>query len=164
MQNFLTARWRRYAVAFVVAAASLGVIGACNPTKPPPPPASPCSGGSGACLSIFPLQWVFHTFSETKTFTVKNNGPDTSQPVRVAIFGGNIDENRLSLEWTLFQDNCSGKSLVNGDSCTVGVESTHIADTLTSQTFLNVSSANSQPDGDRATLIAGCDADLVPCQ
>ena len=164
MQNFLTARWRRYAVAFVVAAASLGVIGACTPTKQPPPPDNPCGISSGACLTLSPVQWVFHTFRETKTFTVKNNGPDTSQPVRVAIFGGNIDENRRNLEWGLFQDNCSGKSLVRGDQCTVGVQSTHIADNLTSQTNLNVSSANSQPDGDAAPLIAGCDADLVPCQ
>ena len=168
MQNFLTAGWRRYAVAVVVAAAGLGVIGACNPTKPPPPPppASPCSGGQGACLSTSPVQWTFHTFRETKTFTVKNDGPDTSQPVRVAIFGGNTSEDRINLEWTLVQTNdfCPGKSLVPGDTCTVGVQSTHIADTLTSQTFLNVSSANSQPDGDVATLIAGCDADLMPCQ
>jgi hypothetical protein len=169
MRNFLTARWRRYAVAFVVVAASLGVIGACNPTKSPlkqPPPDNPCGITSGACLTISPVQWVFHTFRETKTFTVKNNGPDTSQPVRVAIFGGNIDENRRSLEWGLVPTNdfCPGKSLMRGDTCTVVVESTHIADTLTSQTFLNVSSANSQPDGDVATLIAGCDADLMPCQ
>jgi len=168
MRNFLTAGWRRYAVAVVVVAASLGVIAACNPNKkpapPPPPPASPCSGGPGACLSTSPVQWVFHSFGETKIFTVKNDGPDTSQPVRVAIFGGNIDENRRSLEWGLFQDNCSGKSLVRGDNCTVGVESTHIADNTTSQTNLNVSSANSQPEGWEAPLIAGCDADLMPCQ
>jgi hypothetical protein len=164
MRNFLTARWRRYAVAFVVAAASVGIIAACTPTKPPPPPDNPCGITSGACLTISPVQWVFHTFRETKTFTVKNNGPDTSQPVRVAIFGGNIDENRRNLEWGLFQDNCSGKSLVRGDQCTVGVQSTHIADNTTSETNLNVSSANSQPGGDTAQLIAGCDADLVPCQ
>jgi hypothetical protein len=165
MQNFLTAGWRRYAVASVVAVASLGVIGACNPTKPPPPPpASPCSGGPGACLSTSPVQWTFHTFRETKTFTVKNDGPNASGPLRVAIFGGNIDENRLQLEWTLFQDNCSGKSLVLGDSCTVGVQSTHIADNMTSETNLNVSADNSQPGGWAAPLIAGCDADLMPCQ
>jgi hypothetical protein len=168
MQNFLTARRRRYAVAFVVAAASLGVLGACNPTKPtppPPPPASPCSGGPGACLSTSPVQWVFHTFRETKIFTVKNDGPDTSQPLRVAIFGGNISEDRLRLEWTLVQTNdfCPGKSLVPGDTCTVGVQSTHIADNTTSETFLNVSSDNSQPGGWAAPLIAGCDANLMPC-
>jgi hypothetical protein len=166
MRNFLTARWRRYAVAFVVAAASLGAVAACNPNKkpapPPPPPDNLCGITSGACLTIFPLQWVFHSFGETKTFTVKNNGPDTSQPVRVAIFGGNIDETRLSLEWRLFQDNCSGKSLIRGDSCTVGVESTHVADNATSQTNLNVSSANSQPGGDAVPLSAGCDARLEP--
>jgi len=168
MRNFLTATWRRYAVAFVVAAASLGVIGACNPTKtptPPPPPASPCSGGPGACLSTSPVQWTFHTFRETKIFTVKNDGPDTSGALRVAIFGGNIPEDRLSLNFTLFQTNdfCPGKSLVSGGTCTVGVEATHTAENTTFETNLNVSADNSQAGGWAAPLIAGCDANLVPC-
>ena len=115
-------------------------------------------------MSTSPVQWTFHTFGETKIFTVKNDGPDTSGALRVAIFGGNISEDRLNLEWSLFQNNCSGQSLVHGDSCTVGVESTHIADNTTSETFLNVSADNSQPGGWAAPLIAGCDADLVPCQ
>ena len=115
-------------------------------------------------MSTSPVQWTFHTFGETKIFTVKNDGPDTSGALRVAIFGGNISEDRRNLEWGLFQNNCSGQSLVHGDSCTVGVESTHIADNTTSETFFNVSADNSQPGGWAAPLIAGCDADLVPCQ
>ena len=81
-----------------------------------------------------------------------------------SIFGGNISEDRLSLEWGLVQTNdfCPGKSLVPGDTCTVGVESTHIADNTTSETNLNVSSDNSQPGGWAAPLIAGCDARLMP--
>lgn len=158
MRNFLTARWRRYAVAVVVAAASLGVLGACNPTKPPPPP-------NASLLTIAPNTWTFTSFRETKTFTVHNLGPGTSQPLRVAIFGGNTSDQRILLEWTLVptSDFCPGKTLVQGDTCTVGVESTHEADTTTSQTFLNVSSDNSQQGGDAATLIATCKANLVPC-
>jgi len=156
MRNFLTAGWRRYAVAVVVAAASLGVIAACNPTKPTPPP-------NASLLTISPNTWTFTSFRETKTFTVHNLGPGTSQPLRVAIFGGNTSDARIELEWTLFQDNCTGKSLVQGDNCTVGVQSTHEADTTVSQTFLNVSSDNSQQGGDQATLIATCKANLQPC-
>jgi hypothetical protein len=166
MRKFLTASWRQYAIAFVVAAASLGLIAACNPTKPPPPPPNnTCGVTSGACVTTSPVQWVFHTFREQKIFTVKNDGPNTSQPLRVAIFGGNTSEDRQQLEWRLFQTNdfCPGKSLVPGDTCTVGVESTHIADSTTSETNLNVSSDNSQPGGWAAPLIAGCDANLVPC-
>ena len=36
MRKFLKARRRRYGVAIVIVAASLGVLAACNPTKPPP--------------------------------------------------------------------------------------------------------------------------------
>jgi hypothetical protein len=168
MRNFLTARWRRYAVAFVVAAVSLGVLGACNPTKtptkPPPPPDNPCGATSGACLTIFPFQWSFTSFREVKTFTVKNEGPDQSLPLRVAIFGGNIPDNLLPLNFRLFQDNCSGKSLVRGDQCTVGVEATHTAENNTWETDLNVTSDNIQPPGGIAAhLIADCRARLEPC-
>jgi hypothetical protein len=158
MQNFLTARWRRYAVAFVVVAASLGVIGACSPNKKPAPP-------NASLLTIEPSEWTFTSFRETKTFTVHNLGPGTSQPLRVAIFGGNIDENRLSLEWDLVPTNdfCPGKTLVQGDQCTVVVQSTHIADTMTSETFLNASSDNSQQGGTAAHLIATCKANFMPC-
>ncbi len=166
MQNFPTARWRRYAVAVVAAAAaSLGVIAACNPTKPPPPPPdNPCGATSGACLTIFPFQWSFTSFNETKTFTVKNEGPDQSQPLRVALFGGNIPPELLIYNFNIFQDNCSGKSLVRGDQCTIGVQESHTAENNTWETDLNVSSDNSQPPGGiAARLIADCHARLQPC-
>jgi hypothetical protein len=41
MRKFLTSGRRRYALAFVVVGASLGVMGAqCQPSKTPPPPAT----------------------------------------------------------------------------------------------------------------------------
>jgi hypothetical protein len=160
MRNFLKPGWRRYAVAVVVVAASLGVIGACNPTKKPPPPPP-----NASLLTIVPNEWSFTSWGEIKTFTVHNLGPGTSQPLRVAIFGGNISEDRLILEWRFFglNDFCPGKRLVQGDSCTVDVESTHVADNMTSETFLNVSSDNSQQGGVAARLIATCKAAPVPC-
>jgi hypothetical protein len=164
MRKFSTSGWRRYALAFAVVAASLGVIAACNPTKKEPPPDNPCGATSGACLTIFPIQWPFSSFGETKTFTVKNEGPDQSLPVRVAIFGGNIPPELLDLNFNIFQDNCSGKSLVRGDQCTIGVQNTHTAENNTWETDLNVVSDNSQPPGGvAARLISDCRARLQPC-
>src|SRR5690242_11571399 len=80
MRKFLPSGWRRYAIGFVVAGASLGVIGACQPTKSPAPKPV-CFGGSGACLTIAPPSWAFTAPNEVHTFTVKNNGPDQSLPL-----------------------------------------------------------------------------------
>jgi hypothetical protein len=144
MRNFLKARRRRYGLVVVVAA-RLGVIAACNPTKPPPPPNNSCNATSGACVTISPVQWPFSVFNETKTFTVKNEGPAQSAPLRVAIFGGNIPPELLDLNFHIFQDNCSGKSLVLGDQCTIGVQESHTAENNTWETALNVTSDNIQP-------------------
>jgi hypothetical protein len=148
MRKFLTAR-RRYAAAFVVAAASLGIIGACNPTKPPPP-------SEPAILTIAPNEWTFTKFGETKTFTVTNLGPGQSLPLRVGLFGGNVPPTNVF--FTTFQDSCLSKTLVSGDQCTIGVQSAP-AGNATWDTFLVVSSENSQLDpefgrGVRAHLIA----------
>ena len=65
MRKFLKARRRRYGLAIVIVAASLGVLAACNPTKPQPPPNNACGATTGACLTISPLQWPFYIFNET---------------------------------------------------------------------------------------------------
>ena len=144
MRNFLTAGWRRYAVAFVVAAASLGVIGACKPTKPPPS-STPCGAGVAACLTITPDRFTFTSFNQTTTFTVKNLGPDTTEPLHVGV---NSDALFLPV-----QDNCSSKRLVLGDQCTVGVISGHIAG-QPGHGFLTVFSDNSQQFGVSAELFS----------
>jgi hypothetical protein len=142
MRNFLTAGWRRYALAFVVVGASLGVIGACNPTKPPSPPPPTCApGGGGACMAITPDQWTYTAQGEIKIFTVKNNGPDQSQLLFTGVFGGNASPS----EFVTVQDNCRLKTLVLGDSCTIGVQ--HFGDAgAHHDTFLVVGSDNSQID------------------
>jgi hypothetical protein len=143
MRNFLKPGWRRYAVAVVVVAASLGVIGACNPTKKEPPPPKM------ALLTIAPNEWTYTSQGEVKSFTVTNLGPDQSLPLRRGIFGGNanpaefVPANDLS--------NCIGRTLVQGDNCTVvvqhfGVPGAH------HDAFLVVGSDNSQehsPTGNR---------------
>src|SRR5437762_3889752 len=77
MRNFLTARWRGYAVAFVAAAASLGIVGACSSLKPPPPKPS-CAGAGENRTSFLTFQPTLQNFTaggQTFSFTVTNVGP-----------------------------------------------------------------------------------------
>jgi hypothetical protein len=140
MRNFLPSGWRRYAIGLVVVGASLGAISACQPTKTPPAPKAVCFGGPGSCLTIAPPSWTFTSHGEVHTFTVKNySGPDQSQPLFRGIFGGNASPSAF----VPVQDNCSTKTLVVGDSCTVGVQSFANPGT---NAFLVVGSDNSQLD------------------
>ena len=146
MRNFHTASWRRYAVAFVVVAASLGVIAACNPNKKPaPPPTDPCLGATtGACLTITPDRFHFTSRLQTMTFTVKNTGPDTTAALHT--FSGDIFFAIIP-----GQDNCVTKTLVNGDQCTIGIINGHQPGETAHDT-LEVQSENSQPHGVAAEL------------
>jgi hypothetical protein len=92
MRGFLTARWRRYALAFVVVGASFGIMGAqCQPSKPPPPP-----GPTG--LSISPTEQDFGTdsadgqSSNFHFFTVTNHGPGTTGPLDSTTLGGTMGD------------------------------------------------------------------------
>lgn len=145
MGRFLAPGWRRYAVVFVVVGASLGVIGACTPTKPEPPPKAVCLGGPGACMTIAPPSWAFTAHAEVHTFTAKNNGPDQSLPLHTGLFGGNA----TPTSFVIVQDNCVGKTLVVGDSCTVGVQSFA---NVGEDTNLVVGADNSQLDTDLGQL------------
>lgn len=155
MRKLFTAGWRRYALAFVVVGASVGVIGACQPTKPPQPPPPTCApGGGGACMAISPTEWTYTAQGEVKTFTVKNNGPDPSQLLFTAVLGGNASPS----EFVLVQDNCRLKTLVVGDSCTMQVQ--HFGDAgAHHDSYVVAGSDNSQIDqntgqrGDSAHLI-----------
>jgi hypothetical protein len=150
MRKFSTAGWRRYALAFVVVGTSLGAIGACQPTKkePPPPPPTCAPGGGGACLAITPDAWTFTSQGESKTFTVKNNGPDQSLSLHTGILGGNAGPS----EFVKVEDNCVTKALVLGDSCTIKVQ--HFGDAgANHDSFLVVSSDNSQQGGASAHLV-----------
>lgn len=142
MRSFLPSGWRRWTIGIVVVGASLGIIGACNPTKPPPSPQPVCFGGPGSCLTVALPAWTFTTQGEVHTFTVKNNGPDQSELLFSGIFGGNAGPS----EYVIVQDNCVMKRLVNGDSCTIGVQTFGVGNGH--DAFLVVGSDNSQLDPD----------------
>ena len=142
MTKFLLFRRGRYTLAALAVAGAAVAAAACNPTKPTPPPPPTCApGGGGACLAIAPTEWTFTSQGEIKTFTVKNNGPDQSLSLHTGIFGGNASPS----EFVLVQDNCVGKTLVLGDSCTTGVQ--HFGDAgAHHDAFAVVGSDNSQLD------------------
>jgi hypothetical protein len=144
MQKFLTAGWRRYALAFVVVSASLGVVAACSPTKqePPPPPPPP------TLLTIAPSSWTYTAQGEKKVFTVTNLGPNQSSALHTGIFGGNAGPS----EFVISQDNCVRRTPVQGDNCTIEVQ--HFGDVgAHHDTFLNVSSDNTQQGGVQSHLV-----------
>jgi hypothetical protein len=137
MRKFLTSGWRRYALAFVVVGASLGVMGAqCQPTKPPPS-ASPCINGidERACLTIEPTEWTFTSNGESKTFTVTNLGPDQTLPLSVSV---------PSIGFLAQNDTCTNKTLVQGDLCTVDVQATDIDSARGKVGHILVGSGNTQ--------------------
>jgi hypothetical protein len=166
MRNFLTARWRRYAVAFVVAAASVGIIAACTPTKPPPPPSNPCNGGPGACLTIQPDSWTNASPGETKTFTVTNTGPDETQTLDTNLGSQTPGSNYVSV--FSVDRNAStcpiggGSELGPGGSCTivVKVSQTPPGGQVGGTDVVIAHSANAQPD-DPAVGGNGVHADVA---
>jgi hypothetical protein len=115
MRKFLTARSRRYALAFVVVGASLGVFGACQPTKkepPPPTPVDPCNGGSGACLTITPTDAAFQ-LGTIHTFTVTNTGPDRS----LRLHRTALDEQGVGGSGVFLINSGPGANTANPDDC-----------------------------------------------
>jgi hypothetical protein len=109
MRRFLTSGRRRYALLFLIVAGSLVVMGAqCEPTKEVPPTG----------LSIEPATWDFGQLggvSPPKTFTVTNNGPDTSGPLAVELQGGIPG----AFDVPPAGDNCTGAELDPAQTCTV---------------------------------------------
>jgi hypothetical protein len=108
MRKFLTSGRRRYAILLLVGAGSLVLMGnSCAPTKPPPP----------AGLSIDPTAWDFGQGGvfPPKTFTVTNNGSDTSGPLAVELQGGEPAAFNLPPA----DDNCTGVQLGPAETCTV---------------------------------------------
>jgi predicted TIM-barrel enzyme len=79
----------------------------------------PSSGADG--LSISPVTANFgdqaiQGETAATTFTVINNGPNTSGTIGVTVEGTNADN------FSAVPDNCSEKTLDVGDSCTVDVK------------------------------------------
>ena len=128
MRKFLTAGWRRYALAFAVAGASVGVLGACQPTKPPPP--TPCGAGVEACLEITPTDASF-LLGTINTFTVTNLGPGQSHRLHeTALDEAGVGGSGVFLinsgpgANTANPDDCQDfhpNGLVRGDKCTIKV-------------------------------------------
>jgi hypothetical protein len=109
MRKFFTSGRRRYALLLLIGAGSLVVMGAqCQPTKEVPP----------AGLTIDPATWDFGQLggvSPPKTFTVTNNGSDTSGPLAVELQGGNTN----AFQVPIADDNCTGHQLDPAETCTV---------------------------------------------
>jgi hypothetical protein len=109
MRKFLTSGRRRYALLLLIGAGSLVVMGAqCQPTKEVPPTG----------LSIDPATWDFGPLggvSPPKTFTVTNNGSDTSGPLAVELQGGNAN----AFQVPAADDNCTNVQLDPAETCTV---------------------------------------------
>jgi hypothetical protein len=116
MRKFLTSGRRRYALLLFVCAASLVLMGnqCAQPTKPPPPPPTG--------LSIDPTS---HDFGDdvtddgvtlgNQTFTVTNNGPNTSGTLHVTKDLYNPDN------FNIQPNTCEGATVAAGDTCTVKV-------------------------------------------
>jgi HYDIN/CFA65/VesB-like, Ig-like domain len=109
MREHLTVGWRRYALLLLVGAGSLGIMGAqCQPTKEAPPTG----------LSISPTSHDFGDVnfgfeSTPQTFTVTNNGPETSGTLTVALEGGDAGD------FVTKNDDCTGNMIDAGATCTL---------------------------------------------
>jgi hypothetical protein len=112
VRKFLTSGRRRYALLLLLGAGSLVIMGnTCAPTKPPPP----------AGLSIDPTAKVFADtvigqVSTPQTFTVTNDGTETTGPLEVGLGeGGNNDQ------FVIGTENCDLAELDPAEQCTVAV-------------------------------------------
>jgi len=109
MGKFFGSRRLRYVLPLLVVGGAIVVMGAqCQPTKPPAPTG----------LSISPTTKDFMAVptgdsSPSQTFTVTNNGPDKSGTLTVDFETGNTNQFAIS------NDNCSGKQIDAGTTCTV---------------------------------------------
>jgi hypothetical protein len=146
MRKFFTSGRRRYALLLLLGGVgSLAIMGAsCAPTKQPPP--------QPTGLSIEPTSWDFGTSTNTpETFTVTNNGPDTSGTLTVATQGNDHDD------FTISNDTCTNQVLNVDATCTVDVTFVGTGAANQRLTDLVVSStepADGQPDAPLTGTVA----------
>jgi hypothetical protein len=116
MRNLFSGR-KRYALAFLVVGASLAVMGAqCQPQGGKPAPTG---------LSIDPTSYDFDVdpSDETATFTVTNNGPDTTGMLDTDTTGTNAGDFKIGPDATpALVDDCQGAILDPGETCDVEVD------------------------------------------
>jgi hypothetical protein len=119
MRKFLTSGRRRYALAFVVVGASLGVMGAqCQPAKTPAPPKPPPTGLSiSPGLGDFGSQGVNAGPTNAIRFTVTNNGPGSTGILAAGVVPGPSQTEFNIVPAT----NTCNAPLANGASCVVDV-------------------------------------------
>jgi len=107
---------RRYVLACLVAVGGLLTAAAsCEPTKTPAKEPPPKHGS----LSIEPTQHDYGSSSSAHTFTVANNGPNTSGTIDTALSGPNPADFVVPNPGT--NNTCKGKHLPANDTCIVEV-------------------------------------------
>jgi len=144
MRNLVSGRGR-YALACLVVVGGLVTAGArCQPTKPPAPTG----------LNIAPTSWDFGSGPAfaPKSFTVTNNGPDTSGKLAVATQGGDKDDFVVADPGA--DNTCTGKTLAADETCTVAVSFVGTGAANQRSTDLVVSSDNAA-DGQAVAALTG---------
>ena len=103
---------RRYLVLFALIAGAVVIMGnSCEPTKEPPPERTGLT--IEPATHDFGNQFVGGGFGIPQTFTVTNNGPNTTGSLAVTLQAGDTSSFMTSA------DTCSGNLIAAGDTCTV---------------------------------------------
>jgi hypothetical protein len=109
VRTFLISGRRRYALLLLVGAASLVVMGnTCETTKPPAPTGMSISPTSHDFGDV-----NFGVESTPQTFTVTNNGPETSGTLTVDLEGGD------AVDFLTKNDTCTGQQIDAGHTSSV---------------------------------------------
>jgi hypothetical protein len=118
MRNLFSGR-RRYALACLIAVGGLITAAAsCQPTKQPVKEPAPTT-----IFSIEPTSWEFGSAEPSaqnpKTFTVTNNGPNTSGTLETITSGTDADNFEVAVAGP--DNTCQGQPLASGETCNVQV-------------------------------------------